>query len=493
MNAKPFNWADPGAAGDEQPNPCSPMRNVQHPIRLGLERLACVACVIGVVTNASAAASEATTESSATPAQAPENGAKKSEAAEVTPDRPRGLTLQEAVREALSNSFESRLANVSVNAVRGDAKAFTALANPAVSFGVGRALGYDANLAGGQASPNQYSVGVSDNALLSNFIAGKYQLRRDMAKQMIKAAGLQRDAAMRLVALTVKQQFCEVVLAQARVKLAERILTSALRTERLVRDRYNAGAPLPDLLRAEAVTVDARQDLSAAQSEMDAQLAQLTVFLGRRSVHGLALDESLLMAPMPKLPELEASDTWVDTARGRRPDRAAAETAVQEAEGALSLARRNRWPDLELQLGYTQQGLGNNAIQPSTVSVSVSAPLPVLYQNQGEIERATGDVQSRTLERRQLDYQIETSVHTSLVKVNAAWKRVQLARERLLKARQAFAMVQLQYQEGATSLVDLLEATRALSESEDNYLASKEAAWLQLFQLEYDSGRELLK
>lgn len=493
MNVKPLNWVGPLAAGDEQPNKTELMRKVQQRSFHGFAWFACALCVASVATSAAGAPSEATTQSTATQAQPPESAEKKSEAVETTPSHPRGITLQEAVREALSNSFESRLANVNVNATRGDAKAFTALANPAVSFGVGRALGYDANLAGGQASPNQYSVGISDNALLSNFIAGKYQLRRDMAKQMVKASGLERDAAMRWVALTVKQQFCEVVLAQARVKLAERILTSALRTERLVRDRYNAGAPLPDLLRAEAVTVDARQDLSAAQSEMDAQQAQLAVFLGRRNVRGLALDESLLMAPMPQLPTLEASEAWVDTARARRPDRAAAETAVQEAEGALSLARRNRWPDLELQLGYTQQGLGNNAIQPSTVSVLLSAPLPVLYQNQGEIERATGDVQSRSLERRQLDYQIETSVHTSLVKVNAAWQRVHLARERLVKARQAFSMVQLQYQEGATSLVDLLEATRALSESEDNYLASKEAAWLQLFQLEYDSGRELVK
>jgi outer membrane protein, heavy metal efflux system len=413
-------------------------------------------------------------------------------AGSTVPNSGAGLTLKSVMHEVLASGFETRLANITVDAARGDARGFSAISNPAVTIGAGRALGYDPNTAGGSASATQYSLGLSDQAAISGILSGKHGLKKEIGRQSVRLASLQRDDAIRVVQLLAKQQYGNIVFSQARLRLSERILRSALETEKLVRARYNAGGPLPDLLRAEAVTLDAEQGLRAAQIQLTTSRAQLALLMGRQSLDNVSFDESMLTATPPVVDVPPPASLWVEQAKTKRPDRVAAETAVELSESTLRLARRNRWPDVELQLGYTQQGLGNSAIQPATVSIALSAPIPILYQNQGQIDRATADSSARSVERQRLDMQIASAVKTSLLTVASAWEQARNASERLVRARRAFEMVRLQYQEGGTSLVDLLEATRAANDAEDNFLEAKESFWGQLFQLEFDAGKELV-
>jgi outer membrane protein TolC len=439
---------------------------------------------------------------------APAEPARASEAFELTaPSAPQpggltqgrvgndGLPLNRIVAEAIAVGFEARLASIAVDAARGDAKSFAAIANPAVSLGYGRALGYNPAVCSSPGcSPNQYTVGLSDQAAIADVVSGKRGLRKDIGQLSVRIAGLQRDDAIRVIKLAAKQQFSALVFAQARLRLAQRVLQKTQETEQLVQARFNAGAPLPDLLRAQAIVLDAQSRLRAAQIQLASDRAQLAVMIGRANAEALIVEESLLVADPPPAVELTPPVAhWVEQAQMVRPDRAAAGAAVDQSEASLRLARRNRWPDIELQLGYTQQGLGSNAIQPGTVSATITAPIPLVYQNQGQIERALADEAARSTERRRLDVQIASAVRTSLANAGAAWTQVQHTQQRLERARRAVDMVRLQYQEGATSLVDLLEATNSAIDAEQDCLAVRQAMWNQVFQLEYDSGKELVK
>jgi len=259
-----------------------------------------------------------------------------------------------------------------------------------------------------------------------------------------------------------------------------------------VRARYNSGAALPDLLRAEAVVLDTQQRVRAAQVGVAVEKAQLAVLMGRPSLDNVSFDESLLAEASPALVG-ESVDTRIEQARMLRPDRKAAELAVEHGDTFVRLAKRNRWPGLELMLGYQQQGLGNNAIQPATVSLGVAAPLPFLYQNQGELARAAADAAARNTERQRCDHQIAITVRTSLASVSFAIAQTQNAEQRLERARRAADLVRVQYEQGATSLVDLLEATSSAIDAEDNFLEAKENLWSLVFQLEYDVGKEFVK
>jgi len=412
----------------------------------------------------------------------------------IAPEQRGGLTLQAVLQEVLSRGFETRLASIAVDAAKGDARAFSAFANPSAALTFGRALGYSAQACGGSGcSANQYTIGLSDSAALSDLLSGKHSLRKDIGRQLVRISSLQRDDAIRVARLTAKQQYAQVVYAQAKLQLANRVLASARGMEDLVRLRYNSGAPLPDLLRAEAVALDAQQRLRAAQTQLISEKSDLALLMGRSGIEGMSIDDGLLTEDPPMVDPEGSTPHWIEQARTHRPDRMAAQVAVEQSDVALRLARRNRWPDIELQLGYTQQGWGNSAIQPGTVSVGVAAPIPLLYQNQGQIDRAVADASARSIERQKLDQQITANVKTSLIKVDSALNQAKSAHEQLIRARKAFEMVKLQYQEGATSLVDLLQAIGAATDAEDNSLDAKETFWEQVFQLEYDSGKEFVK
>jgi hypothetical protein len=56
--------------------------------------------------------------------------------------------------------------------------------------------------------------------------------------------------------------------------------------------------------------------------------------------------------------------------------------------GLNSAHRGWRFPEVALSAQYTETGTGQNAIQPPTVVLGVTAPLPLFYHQQGEIRRA---------------------------------------------------------------------------------------------------------
>jgi len=70
-----------------------------------------------------------------------------------------------------------------------------------------------------------------------------------------------------------------------------------------------------------------------------------------------------------------------------------------DIEAAIALAKRQRFPDITLSAQYTQIGVDQNAIQPPTLSFAVTAPLPLFYQQQGEIRKAEASYDTQSLEQ----------------------------------------------------------------------------------------------
>ncbi|PNA10973.1 hypothetical protein C1X78_26435, partial [Pseudomonas sp. MPR-R1B] len=68
---------------------------------------------------------------------------------------------------------------------------------------------------------------------------------------------------------------------------------------------------------------------------------------------------------------------------------------------AITLARRQRFPDIAVSVNYAQGGTGglgtNGPGQPPTLTFGLSAPIPMFYQQQGEIRRAEADFNTQAL------------------------------------------------------------------------------------------------
>ena len=141
--------------------------------------------------------------------------------------------------------------------------------------------------------------------------------------------------------------------------------------------------------------------------------------------------------------------------------------------------------------GYQRQGTGQVAIQPPTATLGVTLPLPVLYRNQGEIQRAEAQLSAQRVARDKVESQVGTDVRTAWTAFTTARSRLERSQGRLLaRARQARDLVDYQYQKGAVSLFERLDAERTFVAVQVEYLQTVADFWTARYQLEAAVGSE---
>jgi cobalt-zinc-cadmium efflux system outer membrane protein len=170
----------------------------------------------------------------------------------------------------------------------------------------------------------------------------------------------------------------------------------------------------------------------------------------------------------------------------------AAAQQVRASAAAVALARRQRWPDLSLSVQYTQEGSGSTAITPPTVAFGLSLPLPVFYRQRGELRRAEANLAVQQLQQEKLEAQVAAEVAGAQASFVTADRLVERRESELLgRARRARDLVRFQYEKGAATLLDTLDAQRTYYAAHQEYFQELLLYWGAVFQLEQALGREV--
>jgi cobalt-zinc-cadmium efflux system outer membrane protein len=150
------------------------------------------------------------------------------------------------------------------------------------------------------------------------------------------------------------------------------------------------------------------------------------------------------------------------------------------------------FPDITVSAQYTQTGDSNNAIQPPTISFGLSAPIPIFYQQQGEIRKAEAAYDTQSLQQAKTTAQVVSDVSTAMAGYESTRALVERM-EKLLKpsAERAFSITRLQYDKGAATLMDFLDAQRTYIATNVEYLQDLANYWTAVFQVEQAVGTEL--
>src|SRR5204862_328138 len=149
-------------------------------------------------------------------------------------------------------------------------------------------------------------------------------------------------------------------------------------------------------------------------------------------------------------PAPAGAEQLVSEALARRPDLAAAERAEEAAEAALRLARAERWPNPTLGVQYTHSEFQVSGDLANQVGTSVSVPLPVFNQNQGEIERAEAEALIARREIEKLRLAIPQEVRSAVASYTIARERVARFEDAFLRqAREARHAAEVSFREGA--------------------------------------------
>ncbi|WP_176067512.1 TolC family protein [Anaeromyxobacter diazotrophicus] len=415
---------------------------------------------------------------------------------------PPRLTLEEASRLFRERGLDLLLADAAVASAEGDLSAAGAVANPqlSASYGRSRTFGDCVDVQGnpsacGWLPQPQYGLGLSDSGAVFDVLTGKRGLRVDAARAALQAARASRADAERTVGAQVRQQVAQVVLAQESSRFAREVAAAQASALELTRTREAAGAiSEADVARVEVAKLEADQAVDAAAQALRDARAQLAFLLGARGeVPEFEVDApDLAQGREPPALAGATAPALLARAAERRPDLHAARLQRERAEAALALARRQRIPDVTLSLNYAQQGTTNQAVTPPTFTLGLALPLPLFYQQQGEIRRAEADVSTQALQATKLEAQVAADVATGLADYAASGALVRRMEGGLLaRAARARDLVQVQYQKGAASLLDYLDAQRTFVATRVEYHQDLAAYWTAVFKLEAAVGEEL--
>ncbi len=417
---------------------------------------------------------------------------------DAAPQLPAKLTLVQAIDILHKHGLDLLIAEAAIQGAEGEVTTANAIPNPALSVNYGPYAFYYSctNMTGCTRPPSSISVELSDQAAIEDTLSGKRRLRGEVASAALQAARLSRTDADRTLVFQVKAQFEQVLLAQAALRFAQDTAdANTLMLDKAQKQRDADKIQRPDLLRVKVAKLESDQAVDQARQGLRKTRAQLAFLLGVRT----AVPEFIVEEPelehytLPTKLSSANHDALLATAFATRPDLQAQQAQVASAESQVTLAKRQRFPDISLSLGYTQQGTDNNASSPPTFSIGLSAPIPLLYRQQGEIEKANANMQIQRLQVEKLRATVVNDFEAAYADFLGAQSLVRRMEEGTLleTARQAKDDVKLLYEKGGAQLVDYLLALATYISTNVEYLNDVASYWTAVFELEQAVGTEL--
>jgi outer membrane protein, heavy metal efflux system len=403
---------------------------------------------------------------------------------------PSRLTLQQALDLGRTHGYDVALAEAAVADARANRVVARTLVNPTLAGWIGKSFNpYGGSCKGCRALV--WGFGISDQGTISDILFGKRSLRGDAATSGIDAAQRHREDALRNLTLAIEQQYVAAAVADRTRTLTLSIAERVGRVAELVKVRFRAGdVSEADVLRAENELLQIRQQIEQQAAELAVAKARLAAWLGvRGEPPTFEVDTSVLeSAPTRALGGREA---LLRAALEQRPDYRALESELRQAERFLDVERRNRVPPVTLSVAYAQQGWGQSAIDPPTLTFGAALPLPVLNQNQGAIGKAEVAVQMARLTRARLEAEISADIAAARAHLTSAQVRLEQLNQLLERTRQALDLIELQYEKGAASLIDLLDAQRSYVSANQDRVALLGETWNATYEVKYAVGGEL--
>jgi cobalt-zinc-cadmium efflux system outer membrane protein len=308
---------------------------------------------------------------------------------------------------------------------------------------------------------------------------GRRTLRREAAALGVQGSAAESADVGRRLRLDVQRAFLQVVLAQAEAAAAKDTLDGVDRVLAINRTRYEQGELSGVELR--------RLQVERHRFADDALVAALTVRNARSRLLAL-LNVRPLDQPFEAVdPPLDAAaPAAVVTGTGAvagRADIRALRLAEQRAEADTQLQHALRIPPFSLGGGY-QRDFGANAIV-----LRATIPLALANRNEAGQARAAADralAASRTSLAAAVA-ELEVQLARNAVDSNRT-RLAAIAGEYVRNAREALDIVLAAYRAGAATLIDYLDAQRALRDAQRAEHRARYDYRLSRFELEAAVG-----
>lgn len=387
--------------------------------------------------------------------------------------------LKRLIELALQNNRDLRIAVLNIERVRAQYQIQRAEAFPTVFLG---ATGLAEPDSSGSGTSTYYTAGLNITGYELDLF-GRVRSLTDAALQQYFASEEARKAAQISLVAAVANAYLALLADELQLDVTRRTLDTRLESYRLLKLKLDNGA-------------SSDYEVAQAVSLVEGARAALALFVRQRAQDRNAL-ELLVGQPLPAdLPPglpLEGQGLLADLPAGlpsqlleRRPDLRQAEAQLQAANANIGAARAAFFPRITLtgSVGLASEDLGglfdHRAWQ---FAPRITLPIFDAGANQANLDasQASRDIAVAQYER---------SIQTAFREVaDALAGRATLSEQ--LRAQQAqaqaeetrFRLADLRFQNGASSYLDVLEAQRALFQSQQAVVVAQTAQQQNLVTL----------
>ena len=247
-------------------------------------------------------------------------------------------------------------------------------------------------------------------------------------------------------------------------------------------------------------------ELETMQFQTDVDDATLALKTAKATLRGLVGPSNLprdfdIQGQLKAVPLTKGLAELEQLAIANRPDLKSAQTELQKAEADIRLAKANRWPDPTLGVSFLHTGNeigGPNWFQPFYPKGNVSnamgvgfasISIPLFNRNQGAVARANSERIRAGFLAEAARNQVLQDVETSYAAFESSQKRVQQFEQTYLsQAKESLDIEEFSLRNGATSILDFLDAERTYRATQLVYRQQLAAYLTDLAQLEADVG-----
>lgn len=276
---------------------------------------------------------------------------------------------------------------------------------------------------------------------------------------------------------------------QSYVALSEQDVASRVATEKLTAASVKEGFTAPyQAIRSRASVAEAKTQLAANRSYCERQENLLTRLTGipRPELMEILAEKptGLDRMPVPK----HFSIAIPSQALMQRPDIRLAERNIAAESAAIGLAEADRYPRLALSgtLGHSLSGTsGGGVLSFGTWSFGPSLSLPIFDggRRAAAVEKARSRYDEALADFKAKARSAIQEVEDALTRYAAASERAESARVSASQYQRFFDSVEVRYREGASNLLELEDARRAMLSAKQTLLSVQQErlqAWVAL-------------
>jgi outer membrane protein, heavy metal efflux system len=314
----------------------------------------------------------------------------------------------------------------------------------------------------------------------------KRELRTEVAREGTSIALSQQTDLIRTLTYQLRNAFIQILQAKAVRQNAADNLKYWDHELEISRERLRAGdIARIDLIRLELQRVQFETDLENSNISLRSAKIQLLQLLNDRT----PVEQFDVSGPFDFAPQITTLEEFRRIAAANRPDLQAAVQSIVLAKTNHSLAVANGSSDPTFGLDFAR-----NPPIPFYLGFNVNIPLRIFDRNQGEKLRTELDIGKNERQREATEAQVFSDVDSAYNALTGALNLLRPYKEKYLaEAAEIRDTVEFSYRQGASTLIDYLDAEKGYRDVHLAYLNLIGNYLTAAAQINLAAGREVIQ